>query len=171
MSLPTCTLHAQSTGPLANLSRAMSSSALSGLILTAVRSGAVALAARLYHERAEGGPFPTEELAFLLYVASQNGHADVVRWLLETLQAPINNNTHGRTALYVASKHNHIEVVKLLTTHGANKDLGKRNGASALCVAAKSGHVQVVQFLVEAGASVDQADDRGWTPVLSQVSC
>ena len=52
-----------------------------------------------------------------LWIASKNGHPDVVRVLLNHSDTDVNWNTDGRTPLYVASSGGHVEVVKLLLDH------------------------------------------------------
>ena len=72
-----------------------------------------------------------------LYVASQNGHLDVVNLLLEknaNIEASstsdhargrfvcllLGSDEHGATSLYVASQKGHLDIVKLLLEKNAN---------------------------------------------------
>ena len=56
-----------------------------------------------------------------LYVASFNGHVEVIKLLL-SYGADINDkrSDNGISSLFVASENGHVEVVKLLLSHGAD---------------------------------------------------
>ncbi len=58
-----------------------------------------------------------------LYIASQNGHIDVVKELVASgAQIDLQENT-GTSPLYIASQNGHIDVVKELVASGAQIDL------------------------------------------------
>jgi ankyrin repeat protein len=54
-----------------------------------------------------------------LYVASQNGHVEVVRLLIDAGALISQANNNGVTPLSVASAIGHVEVVRLLIDAGA----------------------------------------------------
>ncbi|OWZ01578.1 LOW QUALITY PROTEIN: hypothetical protein PHMEG_00027002 [Phytophthora megakarya] len=87
-----------------------------------------------------------------LIVAAAEGHALVVKLLIE-YNAFVNvANKIGMTALFCASLRGHIEVVKLLLDAEANVDfLGF--GAAALQIACVMGHFKIVKLVVAKGAS------------------
>ena len=103
-----------------------------------------------------------------LFVASQNGHADVVWLLLEnSADADKATTSIGATPLYWASRNGHTDVVTLLLQHGADADKAKTtDGATPLIMASQDGHTDVVQLLLEHGADADKATtDDGTTPL------
>jgi uncharacterized protein len=56
-----------------------------------------------------------------LYLASESGHADVVRVLLDA-KADVNaKDNHGVTALLEASQHGYGDVVRVLKNAGADQ--------------------------------------------------
>ena len=101
-----------------------------------------------------------------LYVASEQGHADVVKALL------LHRNKHykremynyprsdtGETPLYAAAKNGHIDVVRQLINKDLNPDVDLNefkslkgdifDGATPIWVAACNAHEDVVEVLVE----------------------
>ena len=87
-----------------------------------------------------------------LLIASNQGHLDVVRLLLEAGSDKNLADDHGATALIVASNQGHIDVVRLLLEAGADKNLANNGGRTALTLASASAHDDIAQLLLEAGA-------------------
>ena len=87
-----------------------------------------------------------------LYVASYNGHKEVVELLLSK-GAEIDKEVDGITALYGASLNSQKEVVELLLSKGAEIDKGD---ITALSVSSFNGHKEVVELLLEKGAEIDK---------------
>jgi ankyrin repeat protein len=84
--------------------------------------------------------------------ASNNGHVDVVKLLLEKGADMAVANQGGWTPLNSASNNGHVDVVKLLLEAGADVAVASNDGWTPLNSASDSGHVDVVKLLLEAGA-------------------
>eukprot|EP00501_MAST-03F_sp_TOSAG23-6_P000744 GSMAST32.ASY1.ANO1.772.1 assembled CDS len=105
-----------------------------------------------------------------LWVASQNGHVEVVRLLIGNGETPLFAKRTGETPLYVASQNGHENIVQLLIDNGvdARKALtsGPAIGNTPLYISSETGHVGVVKILLRNGAVVDQAvPENGSAPL------
>ncbi|KAF7343426.1 HET-domain-containing protein [Mycena venus] len=89
-----------------------------------------------------------------LHFASQKGHIDVVRLLLDN-GAEI--NTAGTSALHIAAKHDDTEMVRLLLAHGAEINATCGEFGSALSVACAEGHMHIDTALLDANNAIDSA--------------
>jgi len=92
-------------------------------------------------------PITASKTAFwkstLLHVASQNGHLNVVKFLLLQNVSLSERDGVNFTALQLAAQNGHLEVVTLLHESGAQTD------QVALYHAAANGHDDVVKFLLQ----------------------
>lgn len=104
-----------------------------------------------------------DAISIAMWLASQAGHTDIVRLLLER-GARVNamEATDGRTALWQASQGGHMETVKLLLENGAKIETRSlRTGATPLFIAAARGHEEVVTLLLNAGANANVKASAG----------
>ena len=99
-----------------------------------------------------------------LYIAAQNGHLNVVKYLVKK-GADVNKTTHGNTPFIAAAARGHLDVVKYLVKKGADVNKAYKDGITPLMIAAQNGHLDVVKYLVKKGADVNKADDNGFTPL------
>jgi ankyrin repeat protein len=82
-----------------------------------------------------------------LVYAAFNGHAEVVRFLLEH-GAPVNlPSDSGLTALMAAARGGHEDVVRLLVDKGAQINLVSQNDETALDLAEKNRNTDIADFL------------------------
>ena len=95
--------------------------------------------------------------------ASQHGHSEVVRVLLEYGADPNIVDRHGYTPLKWASQGGYVDVVLLLLEHGAG--IKVYGPLSALHSASMGGNVAVIRVLLENGADVNAGGDNGETPL------
>ena len=103
-----------------------------------------------------------------LVLASENGHADVVKMLLAQDGVDVNHtNQHGDTPLFCASKKGYADVVEMLLAHdGVNVNQAIQHHGTPLSVASAQGHAGVVEMLLaQDGVDVNQGLDDGDTPL------
>ena len=98
-----------------------------------------------------------------LFIASQNGHTEVVR-LLSCRTSQI------RVMPPPCSSHLGVDKpprgVHLLFAAGADKDIAMQGGANPLFIASQGGHLEVVRLLSDAWADRDIAMQGGATPLF-----
>ena len=96
-------------------------------------------------------------------MASNKGHTEVVKLLLDR-EAKIDlRGGDGSTALLRASQKGYTDIVKLLLVKGANQDIQASNGATALILASYAGQIEVVRLLLKNGANPDIKFNDGKT--------
>jgi len=101
-----------------------------------------------------------------LMEASQEGHLELVRYLLEA-GAGVNATTGtGDTALTYACENGHTDVADLLLQYSAQLEHESEGGRTPLMKAARAGHLCTVQFLISRGADVNrQTTNNDHTPL------
>ena len=104
-----------------------------------------------------------------LYIASQEGHLNVVEALLRAGALPNKARTSdGNTPLYIASHGGHLNVVEALLRAGALPNSAPNNGVTPLLIAAHQGHLKIIDILIREGADLI-TDSILWDNVLSIV--
>jgi hypothetical protein len=104
-----------------------------------------------------------------LILASQNGHKDIVAFLLEKgIDINQTDKYDGKTALMRASSEGHVEIVKLLLAK-ENIEINQttKSGWTALMKAPENGHVEIVKLLlVKDNIEINQTDQNGLTALM-----
>ena len=106
-----------------------------------------------------------------LYIASQLGHTEAVKVLLEHNADPNLPSDDKRTPLMIASSSNHPAVVELLLGHKSlDKEARDDKNDNALRYATDHNSIEVLKLLLEAGLDPNiQAGENGWSCLL--VAC
>ncbi|XP_045468094.1 ankyrin repeat domain-containing protein 17-like isoform X2 [Harmonia axyridis] len=101
-----------------------------------------------------------------LMEAAQEGHLDLVKFLL-LHGANVEAQTQtGDTALTYACENGHTDVADLLLQYGANLEHESEGGRTPLMKACRAGHLCTVQFLISKGANVrKQTTNNDHTPL------
>ncbi|XP_027563607.1 ankyrin repeat domain-containing protein 26-like isoform X2 [Neopelma chrysocephalum] len=107
---------------------------------------------------------PDQEMRTPLHLASANGHADVVRYLLRKNSQPNLADNFKRTALMKAVQQEQEECVAVLLEHGADPNLADADGNTALHLAVLSKNTAVAGLLLEHHAKSDAQNQWGFTP-------
>jgi ankyrin repeat protein len=99
-----------------------------------------------------------------LHLASQNGHKQVVCFLLEHGADVSARGYFGATPLSLALHSGHVGVAHILVERGADVSARDRSD-TPLHLALSQGHVEVAHMLIEHGADVLARDGRRKTPL------
>lgn len=127
------------------------------------------------HLKKKNQPLNLDELTDLgntsLYVAAQNGYAQICQFLLEQGAQYHCNFFAGYSPLYVAAQNGHAEVIKVLLEEKNKADVFfiYPNGCTALCVAAQNNHYNVVELLCQYSPDIVNITRGGYTPLY--VAC
>lgn len=106
-----------------------------------------------------------------LFIAAQDGHADVVNVLLEHTTNPNQASTDdGATPVFMAAQNNHVGCLQALLGSNADPNLVTTDdGQTPIFAAAQQGHVKAVKVLLDCNsANPNKATtDDGQTPIYA----
>ncbi len=137
---------------------------------------------KLLHQKSDAhtnkGPIRTlaniDDDKYCLHQAAQNGHVNIVRYLLETRKScPMGRDKSNNTALHCVctNKSDDIrdtfykKIVSLLCEHGAPVDAIGAQSYTPLHYAARMGNSALVHSLLEHNANVNSKTFSGTTPL------
>ena len=96
-----------------------------------------------------------------LHIAARQGHADVVEFLVDEMNADLECHTSsGDTPLIIAAEEGHGDVIDFLLSRDVDVTATTNAGKSALYVACEQGQIDVIQMLVDGGCIVNQPTMR-----------
>jgi ankyrin repeat protein len=121
----------------------------------AVFCGFTELAKWLVTTHAEDVNAKCYDVRTALLAASQEGHVDAVRVLLDHGANVNSPNSVEWMPLHFASNEGHLKVVQLLLEHGATMDARSTYGSTPVYLASGNGYLEVVRLLLSHGADVD----------------
>lgn len=98
--------------------------------------------------------------------AAQEGHLELVKFLLEN-RADVHAQTQtGDTALTYACENGHTDVAEILLHYGAELEHLSEGGRTPLMKACRAGHICTVKFLIQKTADVNrQTTNNDHTPL------
>ena len=103
----------------------------------------------------------------MLILASANGNAQVVNYLLNQGANVRAETDQGTNSFSLAAEKGHLNIVKLLHSKDPSiLEQKDKKGRTALIWASMKGHLDVVKFLVQNGADKDVLSNEGETPLL-----
>ena len=100
-----------------------------------------------------------------LHAASNEGHLQVVRYLVEQGANKDKINVNGESPLAMASFNGHLEIVKYLIEQGCSIEKVDNDGWTPLNSGVLNGQIEVVRYLLEQGADRDKGNVEGGTPL------
>lgn len=90
-----------------------------------------------------------ENFNFLLFQAAENGHLDVVKYIIENFDIDLSSqDSYGNTALMLATQHGKLDVVKHLVTH-PKIDLSAKKQAILAINYWDDSNYPILEFLIQ----------------------
>ena len=87
-----------------------------------------------------------------IHTAAQNGHARIVKLLLQSGCDVNLKDGKGSTPLHVSAAKGHAEVVRLLVNHGSDTNAMNNLGWTPIHLATRDGHTDCVELLLKLGS-------------------
>ncbi len=112
-----------------------------------------------------------DEMGGSLHEASEAGHLEIVRSLIESGADVNERDKYHWTPLRWASMKGRFEVAKFLIEYGADVNIPDATGWTPLHVAARDGHVDVVHLLLNHGADVNAKKQNQWSALHLALLC
>ncbi|XP_046380607.2 ankyrin repeat domain-containing protein 50-like [Haliotis rufescens] len=113
-----------------------------------------------------------DQLYNSLMIASDTGHANIVRKLISMNKISLNDREeNGWTAVMIAAKCGHIEVFDVLVSSGADASLVDKDSNDCLMLACIYGQAVMVRHLLSMTMyNINRRGIYGWTPVMAAIN-
>ena len=98
-----------------------------------------------------------------MFHATQEGHLEVVEYIVNEGAGIEIDDKDGVTALHRASLMGHLDIVKYLVRKGAKLDKCDKTDRTPLYWASQEGHLEVVEYIVNKGAGIEIGNKDGVT--------
>ncbi|GAO42024.1 hypothetical protein FPE01S_01_10370 [Flavihumibacter petaseus NBRC 106054] len=98
---------------------------------------------------------------YLVEIATQEGHADIVRMLVDNGADIKQQYLQGYTVLHIAARRGHLDLVQYYLAQGAGVNVAADDGTTPLELAAGKGFIEIVKVLADGGADVNVQDRKG----------
>jgi ankyrin repeat protein len=102
-----------------------------------------------------------------IHYAVENGHIELVEYLLNYGANIESKDYSDKVALHYAAENGHTEIVKLLLNNGANMEAKSNINYTALHFSILKGYLEIVELLLENGANMEVKNNEGQTPLLA----
>ena len=100
-----------------------------------------------------------------LYLATRNGHFQVVQYLVEQVPSLDKAGGNDWTALIGAVYSGRLEIARYLLEQGADRDKASNYDKTPLHYAAANGHLEIALLLMSYGADLNAKDMFGRLPI------
>lgn len=104
-----------------------------------------------------------------LQLAAEEGHMNIVEYLVEEASADVNATTSEATGeitpLRYAIGNEDYQMVRYLLQHGADPSLSNAAGWRPIMTAARVGNREIIELLMEHGAKPNVRTEDGLTPI------
>ena len=134
-------------------------------LFEAVKKADVEQVKLLIAEGADVNIAEDDTLVTPLLAAADEGHADVVRVLLENGAKVDAADSRGVRAIHHAIWNDHEEILSTLISHGADLNGQDKSGYAMLHSAAAYGYMEAATLLISKGADINITDNVGRTPI------
>ncbi|CAG9986134.1 unnamed protein product [Clonostachys byssicola] len=103
--------------------------------------------------------------------ATETGHGDVPRFLLDQEDNTPRSNIEGWAPLHIAAGtgDGRTDIIQFLLDKGADTSIRNHDGHTPLFMAARTGRLSAARVLVSGGASLDVTDNAGCTPLFRAI--
>ncbi|XP_044746875.1 rabankyrin-5-like [Coccinella septempunctata] len=97
----------------------------------------------------------------LLHIATQFGHKEIVKFLLDEGADMHLTNDKGSKAIHIAAREGFTDIIDVFLEKGMDLDVRGAANQSMLHYAASTGRLEVVKYLVERGCDVNTVNEGG----------
>lgn len=99
-------------------------------------------------------------------LAIENGHTDILEYLLNYGVSPNARDGKGQTPMHIAAYRNDIDIICRIRESGGNVNTKDKLGRTPLIVAAAKGHNEAINLLLELGADLNAVDNLEQTALV-----